>query len=552
MDTLNTKGILHGWCRYTVKAGRFVLTGIIITLVSGNAHSQDHNGSYSINPFSDSTGFFRTGTTNVKLPNGNSYASDTLGRVCSMAELGTYGGWIKSSHPSTGFFYAKQTEGNWHLVDPEGYEFIAMSVVSVEKGGPVNLPGDLEWNMINSMGNWSDLSITDIPVCPRYTFLQNFKNSSSSLKDLFDRDILPVFDPGYGTFCDAQASLFVSEFRNDPWVIGYFTDNELTFHKVTLDDYLGLDKENANYIAAHNWMVGRHGEGYTVTDSDRDAFRGYVAASYAEPVYDAIRKYDPSHMILGPRLHASGKYDPYILEGLGSFVDVLGINFYSRWEPDQASMDLWLEKSGKPFLITEFYTKGMDTGLPNNSGAGWEVYTQQDRAWFFENFALTLMSHPGSVGWQWFRYIDKDGVNKGVISETYQWYSELLASMRKVGKDVYNLRRFLLGLEYDPVWDPECGDLGAGEIIRGSDGFMVLPNPSSGKIRIKAQNSASEKIVVSLYNLLAQEVFRSVYPPLLSGSFLYIDVDLHGLEPGYYTVQIKTGVSVDRTMILLL
>jgi hypothetical protein len=459
----------------------------------------------------DPTGYFNLGSTQVTRTNGKSYPTDTIGWVCSSAETGTYGGWIKNQHDATGFFYVDSVDGNWYIVDPEGYEFIAKSVVSVEKGGPVMLPDDLKQFSINSMGNWSDLTIRDIPVCPRYNFLQSFKNYAPHLKELYDQNIFPVFEPSWPVFCNSRAGTFVDEFLDNPWVIGYFTDNELAFHKVLLDDYLALDESNANYIAARDWMIARSGEGFTVSETDREAFRGHVARAYASAVYNALKSSDPNHMVLGPRLHASAKYNPYILQSIGAFVDVMGINFYSRWEPSDETMDLWLEEGGKPFLITEFYTKAKDTGLPNASGAGWEVYTQQDRAWFFENFVLQLMSHPGSVGWQWFRYIDKDGVNKGIISTDYTWYEELTSSMYKVGKDVYNLRRFLLGLDYDPA--PDSGYANTIS-FRGpyKQACRVYPNPAGKEIIIHSETGLPDDLMVSIYHVSGHLVYQHSFP----------------------------------------
>ena len=36
-------------------------------------------------------------------------------------------------------------------------------------------------------------------------------------------------------------------------------------------------------------------------------------------------------------------------------------------------------ESGKPILVTEWYAKGMDSGMANQGGAGWVVKTQRDR-----------------------------------------------------------------------------------------------------------------------------------------------------------------------------
>ena len=54
-------------------------------------------------------------------------------------------------------------------------------------------------------------------------------------------------------------------------------------------------------------------------------------------------------------------------------MDIVSINHYRKWEPVQSSMANWANWSQKPFLITEWYTKGEDSGLPNRTGAGWNV-----------------------------------------------------------------------------------------------------------------------------------------------------------------------------------
>ena len=54
-------------------------------------------------------------------------------------------------------------------------------------------------------------------------------------------------------------------------------------------------------------------------------------------------------------------------------------------------MAMWNRESGRPIIITEWYAKGMDSGLPNRSGAGWIVKTQADRGRFYQNFTLGLV-----------------------------------------------------------------------------------------------------------------------------------------------------------------
>jgi hypothetical protein len=84
------------------------------------------------------------------------------------------------------------------------------------------------------------------------------------------------------------------------------------------------------------------------------------------------------------------------------------MNYYDHWNPQKEHLSQWHEWSGKPCLITEFYVKGMDSGMANASGAGWVVKTQADRGAFYQNFALALLESGTCLGWHWFKYMDND------------------------------------------------------------------------------------------------------------------------------------------------
>jgi hypothetical protein len=410
------------------------IIAIIILLVYTNARGQTGSADYPM------------GTVTVNTVENGSYVSDTLGTVNTTSVLGTYGGWLEKNVGATGYFYTKQVDSVWYLVDPEGYIFITVGVTSVEEGGGINLPSALKGWGINTMGNWSEETITNFPFVPRYSFLVAFKNTNNYLKGLYNEDIFPVFDAGFETFIDTTAEDFVASYKDNPWVVGYQTDNELRFHYIDINSYLALDATDLHYKAAYNWMMDLHGYISPVSDNDVLGFRAYVAEKYMSTVNNALKKYDPNHMNLGCRIHAAVKYDTLLVKAICDNVDVNTINFYGKWEPAKADMDMWVNIGKKPFLITEFYTKAQDSGLGNADGAGWEVYTQQDRVNHFENFAMTLLSHRGSVGWTWFRYTDKNDANKGIVSDSYVVYNDLVASMANLSKDVYKLRDYLLNL----------------------------------------------------------------------------------------------------------
>ena len=101
-------------------------------------------------------------------------------------------------------------------------------------------------------------------------------------------------------------------------------------------------------------------------------------------------------------------------------------------------------------MITEFYTKAMDSGMANTTGAGFTVRTQQDRGFAYQHFCLGLLQSRNCVGWHWFKQQDNDptakGVdpsnldsNKGMLNNEYQWYKPMIKLMKKLNENVYSL-----------------------------------------------------------------------------------------------------------------
>lgn len=133
----------------------------------------------------------------------------------------------------------------------------------------------------------------------------------------------------------------------------------------------------------------------------RKAFQAFYFDTYMRKVTEALRRYDSNHLYLGCRFnqHRQEMASPEIFAVAGKYMDVISINHYRLWEPNAAWMADWEKWSGKPFIITEFYTKGEDSGLPNNTGAGWNVRTQADRGWFYQNFVTELLRSGNCVGW---------------------------------------------------------------------------------------------------------------------------------------------------------
>jgi hypothetical protein len=402
-------------------------------------------------------------------------------------QSGMYGGRADTKIAPKGFFYATKVGQRWWLVDPDGHLFIHIGLCSVQKGrSEISQRPAIDkfrtWEKwaefstsllaqhgFNGTGGWSDSDLLRAASHPlAYTLSYNFMGSFGRAKRLawqqpghlgYPSNCIPVFHPDFETFCDDYAKQLTAT-RNDPWLIGHFSDNELPVMPDMLDRSLRLDVNNPDlrhgYLAAQRWLSRRKGEQATVediTDADRQAFLAHAFDRYYRITTDAIRKYDSNHLCLGSRLHAGALTLPYLFTTAGKYLDVIAVNYYGAWGPDPDRMRMWTGQSGRPFMITEFYAKGQDSGLPNFSGAGWLVPTQADRGRFYQHFTLGLLESKSCVGWHWFKYRDNNpedlstdpsnrDSNKGIVTYQYEPYLTLLEQMRQLNSHVYALTDF--------------------------------------------------------------------------------------------------------------
>ncbi|MCU0918384.1 MAG: hypothetical protein MUC88_28040 [Planctomycetes bacterium] len=398
--------------------------------------------------------------------------------------LDQYGGVVGTPEEATGFFRTQRMDSRWWLIDPLGHRFIHLGVCSVSVGKSdmdrealqKRFTGEERWARetnallheygFNGTGAWTatDLlrSCTRPPV---YTQTWSFMGAFGRAKKLarqesghlgYPGQCIPVFHPEFEAFCDRYAEQ-LARTRSDPYLLGHFSDNELPLGSNVLDQSLKLDANNPDlrpgYEAARTWLAQRRGPSakpQDITDADRSAFLGYVCERYFRLTTQAIRRHDPNHLCLGPRLYGGSLRAPAVLQAAGKYLDVVAINYYGAWTPDRQLMAMWARESGKPFLITEWYAKGMDSGLPNNTGAGWTVPTQKDRGAFYQNFTLGLLECPDCVGWHWFKYRDNNPLdlstdpsnrdsNKGIVNWQFEPYAPLLEAMKQVNTKVYQL-----------------------------------------------------------------------------------------------------------------
>lgn len=400
--------------------------------------------------------------------------------------LNRYGGRTDLRDNGTGFFRVERKGDRWWLFDPEGCAFIHIGLCSTRPGRSKAVREAFQnkygtsknwaetttamlrkWGL-NGTGCWSDTeTLRDVErplvYTQKWSFMGDFggrlrvtHQQSGHLG--YPKDCMPVFHPDFEKFCDEYARALAST-KDDPWLLGHFSDNELPAPRDLLDRHLSLGPNAPilahGYRVAHDWLAKRKGPQATksdITDEDREAFRGYVYERYFELTSKAMRKYDPNHLLLGPRLHGSAKSSPAIFRAAGKYLDVIAVNYYGVWGPVPETMAYWQKWSGRPVMITEFYTKGADADprLTNVSGAGWIVPTQNDRGLFYQHYILGLLESKTCVGWHYFKYMDNDpddlstdpsnrDSNKGIVTIKFEEYTPFLERMKTVNDNVYPL-----------------------------------------------------------------------------------------------------------------
>ena len=405
---------------------------------------------------------------------------------------------------ATGHWRTLKIDGRWWVVDPDGYLSYIRGVNSFRQGKSERnktsfkerFNGDEQvWVEISrkelagtgfhSVGAFSSESPvvrynrshpdTPLTICAFFKFLEAFKQQNGLPWPCGSKSYSTglVFNEGWPKWCQAyiKGKAF-DRYRKDPSCIGFFSDNEINFNhgsKVNLlKDFLNIsDHKDAAYKGAAEFMAdkGLPADATKVTAALSNEFAGLVARKYYQAIREARDEGAPGLMYMGSRLYSSSQFNEWVIKAAGDNCDIVSINYYHRWCPNDFQRYIkkdtydhvtdfwdWEKWTDAPIMATEFYTKGVDdSDLSNNSGAGWCVHTQHDRALAYQHLTLGLLEQKNCVGWLWFKYQDddfgeyKEPSNKGLYDNYYNMFPILGKYMREVNFNVYDLIRYFDG-----------------------------------------------------------------------------------------------------------
>ena len=386
----------------------------------------------------------------------------------SNLELDEYGGIISDTrYEATGYFYTKNVNGRWLIIDPLGYpcyitglnhvyyaysqskyqtKAMAKKFGSEEKWALSTtrwLKDSLGFNVslgtdatVLGVENGSATTIY-VPGVGKYAASVGLNSSTGGTTDFLYNNAMPVFDPAFVTYVNEIVPQAIGQYKNEDRILGFISDNELPTDDSMLINYLTLDPTIAanhySYVCAWTWITeitGKSGDEINVADIvslSKEAgvdlvslFKGFVYDKYFSVMQPAIKSACPNHMYLGVRLLTGFQWGEWVGRFNGYWCDIMCINYYGEWEIPVEQLNNFEKWTGKPFMITEFYAKGSDAigadGKPfvNTDGAGWICKNQTDRGYFYQNYTLRLLETKNCVGWLYFQYIDNDPTDESV------------------------------------------------------------------------------------------------------------------------------------------
>ena len=427
-----------------------------------------------------------------------------------------YGGWTAGpTFEAGGFFRVDQDkDGRWWYVDPLGNPFWSFGVTGVRSAEPNTLawtrvqgrehlfeelpdPNSkigkqvycekgfscYGWNIlrkwgskerwrdqvlarfgawgINTVANWSEEIMLRQQTIPFVRALDMPRDGVPTLGPHMPDAWDPKWAEALDTFFEERAA----PERDNPWLLGYFVDNEIGWPAV-------LPLRGASGSAARKRWLAFLQERYDSPEKCARALdipcstwseiesvpmetvaiegqagdllhelTGEHAELYFSTIARLLKKHDPNHLYMGCRFTRRKKHR-LVVEACGRHCDVLSFNYYGL-APRAEEVRGWYEESGKPLQIGEHHIPLLSE---RQLAPLYPAFTEEERRVLVPRYVETWSSQPYAVGSHWYQHCDQmptgrytNGENQtvGLMDITDQPHPELVEAFKEIAVQVY-------------------------------------------------------------------------------------------------------------------
>ena len=287
------------------------------------------------------------------------------------------------------------------------------------------------------------------------------------------------FDPQTETRMNALARELVVPYRDSPYRIGYFSDNEVGWWAGALfffysskpassftkqrwvellrqhysddwssftDDFLppaGVNSWETLLATTESTRMKPGGSGIHVVRE----WTGVVARRYYALTERAIRAADPDALYFGDRLPIY--YDPAAVRAMAPHVDAIATNYNvdssDGWVADYFFDGLRKLSGGKPVLVSEWFFAARENRTGNrNNGHLMTVDTQEERAAGAAAATSNFAAIPELIGLHWFQYyddpkggrIDGEDYDFGLVDLNNRPYEQLTVALAAANRQI--------------------------------------------------------------------------------------------------------------------
>ena len=393
----------------------------------------------------------------------------------------TYGGVTNAGikGEATGYFHMEQIGGRHYIMTPLGNPFFTVGMNTVELGATdnqdeiallkygtaenyykeiseelrsfgINTVYGGDWKELIATGNLSTVAGTGGGV-HNYMSALGLTQSNSGAYFIYN-NTFNAFDPDFVTYSREKTAANVEGYQDNPYIMGWTSDNELPHHKDLLIRYLTIEPDDPRnaFSYATAWTFLKRATGLVnpsvddVTDDMMEEFKAMLYNRYYEVITEALRASGAKQMYLGNRINGDNYESEGYLRAAAKHLDALTANLYGGPVPNLDRMATMYRYSGLPFIVTEFYAKAQNAldmnGIPlmNQNNAGWVVETQEDRGAHYESYVLEMLESNMCVGWVWYRFRDNDQRvyrdNNNFLYVDHNTSGGAISSYVKVGK----------------------------------------------------------------------------------------------------------------------